>query len=235
MRYWIVTILTGVALGMVTMLTPLGGYLGMTSGGSGGAEKIEDVSRAELLKKIEAMRIDAVRLVSDGRDEEAFQILLKLIDINHYDQFGYVQLARTLETSGEEKFLSTLKKAALAIPAMEMDRTLAAVYFYANKAEPAKKHIDTFMKQSPDDLAGLFYKGAIARLSGDNAEAVKALTSVIGREKTYYFAYLELNLAYEKMGDTAMAGKMMDLALKNSPANSKDGICHGLPPVEKKA
>jgi len=231
MRYWIITILTGVALGMATMLTPLGGYLGMTGGS---AEKIEDISRAELLKKIEAMRIDAVRMVSDGRDEEAFQILLKLIDINHYDQFGYVQLARTLETSGEEKFLSTLNKAAVAIPAMEMDRTLAAVYFYANKAEPAKKHIDAFMKKSPDDLAGLFYKGAIARLSGDNAQAVKALTAVIGREKTYYFAYLELNLAYEKMGDAAMAGKMMDLALKNSPANSKDGICHGLPPINEK-
>lgn len=231
MRYWIVTILTGVALGVVTMLTPLGGYLGMTSGGG---EKIEDISRAELLKKIETMRIDAVRMISEGRDEEAFQILLKLIDINHYDQFGYVQLARSLETMGEEKFLPTLTKATTAIPALEIDRTLAAVYFHANKAQPAKKHIDAFVKKSPDDLAGLFYKGAIARLSGDNAEAIKALTAVIGREKTYYFAYLELNLAYEKMGDTVMAGKMMDLALKNSPANSKDGICHGLPPVNEK-
>jgi tetratricopeptide (TPR) repeat protein len=232
MRYWIITIITGVALGMVTMLTPLGGYLGMTRDGG---EKIEDISRAELLKKIEGMRIDAVRMVSDGRDVEAFQVLLKLIDINHYDQFGYVQLARTLETAGEEKFLSTFNKTVNAIPAIEIDRTLAAVYFYANKADPAKKHIDAFVKKSPNDLAGLFYKGAIARLSGDNAQAIKDLTAVIGREKTYYFAYLELNLAYEKMGDNVMAGKMMDLALKNSPANSKDGICHGLPPIGKKA
>lgn len=231
MRYWITTILTGVALGMVTLLTPVGGYLGLTSGGG---EKIEDISRAELLKKIERMRIDAVRMVSEERDEEAFQILLKLIDINHYDQFPYVQLARSLEASGDEKFLVTLKKAATAIPAVDMDRTLASVYFHANKAELAKKHIDAFLKKSPDDLAGMFYKGAIARLSGENAEAVKLLTSVIGREKTYYFAYLELQMAYEKMGDNAMAGKMMELALKNSPANNKDGICHGLPPINEK-
>lgn len=231
MRYWITTILTGAALGVVTLLTPVGGYLGLTGGGE---KIIEEISRAELLKKIERMRIDAVRMVSEGRDEEAFQILLKLIDINHYDQFPYVQLARSLEALGEEKFLDALKKAASTIPAVDMDRTMAAVYFHANKAEQARKHIDTFLKKSPDDLAGTFYKGAIARLSGDNAEAVKSLTSVIGREKTYYFAYLELQLAYEKLGDNVMAGKMMELALKNSPANNKDGICHGLPPAEKK-
>ena len=230
MRYWIITILTGAALGVATIFTPLGGYLGMTGGG----EKIEDISRAELLKKIERMRIDAVRMVSEGRDEEAFQILLKLIDINHYDQFPYVQLARSLDVSGEDKFLATLKKAASAIPAVEMDRTLAFVYFHSNKAEPAKKHIDAFLEKSPDDLAGMFAKGSISRLSGDNAEAVKILTSVIGREKTYYFAYLELQMAYEKMGDNAMAGKMMELALKNSPANNKDGICHGIPSINEK-
>ncbi|MBF0635443.1 MAG: hypothetical protein HQK85_12385, partial [Nitrospinae bacterium] len=163
------------------------------------------------------------------------QILLKLVDINHYDQFPYVQLARALEAMTEEKFLPTLTKAASTLPALEMDRTLAAVYFHANKAESAKKHIDAFLKTKPDDLAGLFYKGSIARLSGDNAEAVKILTGVIGREKTYYFAYLELNLAYEKLGDEANAGKMMELALKNSPSNNKEGICHGLPsPDEKK-
>lgn len=230
MRYWIITVLTGVTLGMATLLTPIGGYLGMTGVG----DKIEDVSRAELLKKIETMRIDAVRMISEGRDEEAFHILLKLVDINHYDQFPYVQLARSFAAMNEEKFLPTLAKAASALPALEMDRTLAAVYFHANKAELASKYIDAFLKAKPDDLAGLFYKGSIARLSGDSAEAVKILTNVIGREKTYYFAYLELNLAYEKLGDSANAAKMMELALKNSPANSKDGICHGLPPVDGK-
>jgi tetratricopeptide (TPR) repeat protein len=232
MSYWAKTIFAGMAIGAILLLTPLGGYLRTTEDID--LSKLEEFSRDELLKKIERMRIDAVRLISDGRYEEAFQVLLKLIDINHYDQFPYVQMSRTIENLGEPTFLDYFRKANNNFPAVETDRTLAAIYFHSNRDREAKKHIDQFLMAKPDDLAGTFYKGAIARLSGDSFGAIQILESVIKREKTYYFAYLELQQAYENMGNEEMANKMMELALKNSPANNKDGICHGLPPAEDK-
>lgn len=218
----------------------LGAIVAFFSAGSGDDEQatlaeIDGGPTADqLVKEIDKLRIDGIRFISEGKHGEAVDVFLRLVDINHHDPFAYQRMAGMMAELGHEKFEKILHERIKGKPiALDLNRILGAVYFHANKPEPATRYIEAFLVERPNDLCATYYKGALARKSGDNNNAVQLLTYVINEEETYYYAYLELQQAYDEMGQTDLANKMLGLALKNSPKN-KDGICCGLPNKSKK-
>ncbi len=227
-KYVIAIAITCVALGLLIVFIP------QPSGTSVDEINLDNFSRAELAKRMETSRIDTVRYIADKRYEEAMMMIIWLIDLNHHDQFSYSQMARIFNSIGEESFLGVFSRAVKKspIPVLDTDRSLGAVYFIAGKNEKAQTHINRFLKENPNDLAATFYLGSIKRVAGDYDSAIPLLNSVIEREETYYFAYIELQTAYESMGNKEMSAKMAELALEKSLLG--DGaICHGLPDEKK--
>ncbi len=226
MRYWIVVFVAGIAIGGLTSLMP-GGLLDQR--GDRDVADLEQLSTKKLLKKIDGKKIESIRLASEQRYAEAIDTLLYLIDINHYDQFNYVQLGRIAKEIGTDRFEELLAMTEQDRPVYDIDRIRGAVYLQTNQLKKAERYIERFLAKSDKDLAATFYKGAILRKAGRNEEAKELLSSVIKREKTYFFAYMELQELYETIGDTAMSQKMIDLATQYNPANQNNGICHGIP------
>ena len=229
MKQFLLTVIAGAALGAAFAFLPMGG-----SGSPDSAIVSEkQKTRADLLKELDKLRIDGIRYISDGNNSQAVDVFVRLIDINPHDPFAYQRLAGLMVEVGQEDFERLLRSRTQGKPiSLDIDRILGAVYFYAKKPNLADEHITRFLKERPNDLCATYYKGALARKMGDNRSAIELLTSVIEREKTYYYAYLELQQAYDEIGETDMANKMLGLALKNSPAN-KDGICCGVPDDKK--
>ncbi len=229
MRHWFLIFIGCALLGAVTFYLP--GIV--KNANEEPTETLESMSREALHKKIEKMRLQAIRLASDGRYDEAFPLFLKLIDINQHDQFSYVQLSKVMRDLGEERFLEMLDKSAEQPIAFDIDRTKGAVYYQFGDNVKAKKHLNLYLALAPNDLASKYYLGAIALREGELDRAELLLTDVIEREKTYYFAYLDLLDLYERRGNKELTEKYLKLALKYNPANSKEGVCCGLPLTEE--
>jgi tetratricopeptide (TPR) repeat protein len=225
MRYSVILVCIGLLIGSLTIFLP-GGLLERQD--EDDLANLEQLSREEVMKKIDAQRVEAVRLASDKHYPEAVSILLHLIDINHYDQFDYTQLARIAKDLGNDGFEQLLAAEEKSRPIYDSDRIRGAVYYQSDQLPLAERAINTFLDHYPDDLAATFYKGAILRKTNRLKEALALLTSVIEREKTYFFAYLELLELYEATGDKVMAQRMLDLATENNPSNNKNAICHGV-------
>ena len=161
------------------------------------------------------------------------KLFLHLVDINHHDQFSYVQLARVLRDVGDVRFANLFAETDGRPIIYDIDRIKGAVYFQVGDLSKAKEHLNRLLADFPHDLAATYYQGAIAMQEGDLDKAEQLLTEVIEREKSYFFAYTELLDLYEKRGDKEKAETYFKLAWKYNPANNIEGICCGLPLTEK--
>jgi tetratricopeptide (TPR) repeat protein len=230
MRNWLLPIVAGLIIGAISVFAPA--LLNETDD-LAGMEDLAVLSREEAHKKIETKRIEAVRLASDQRYNEAISIFLYLIDINHHDHFAYVQLARVLRDIGDDAFFALLDDTNNPGLVYDLDRIKGAVYYQVGDIERSSQYIDRFIERHPGDLAATFYKGSLARKEGRFDEAERLLTDVVTREPSYFFAYLELIDLYEEKGDEVKAKQANTLAWKFNPANNKEGVCCGLPLTEK--
>ncbi|MBF0171111.1 MAG: hypothetical protein HQK87_08495 [Nitrospinae bacterium] len=230
MRTWIIPIVAGTLLGLASVFLPLpwGHDQADVS-----VRELQTLGKAELHKKIEGMRLQAVRLSSDGLYRESMDLFLSLIDMNHHDQFSYIQMARIYRDGGEELFDGLLDESGARSFIYDLDRIRGAVYYQVGELPKAKEAMGRFLVQKPGDLAATFYLGAIAKKEGASDVAERYLLEVVKREKSYFYAYLELLDLYEKRGDSAMSDKYFKLAWEYNPANNKEGVCCGLPLTEE--
>ncbi|MBI5815292.1 MAG: tetratricopeptide repeat protein [Nitrospinae bacterium] len=230
MKLWITMAVAGALLGAVAGLEPWNRFGG---GDAAPIPGLTSTTRAEQLKELERLRIEGIRLVTEKKYREAVAVFLKLNYVNHHDPFSYQQLAMVVARAGADEAEKLVKKEMSPRPnAADTERILGGMFFYAKADDRAVKHLDVYLAANPDDPAAMYYTGAITRKKGDNKEAIRVLSKVVEKEPGHYYAYVELQQAYEAMGNDAQAAKMLGLALKNSPSN-KEGVCCGLPPDKK--
>ncbi len=226
--WWGGVVLIGSALGFLSVFIPPSRHDVPPPG-------LTETTRKEQLKELERLRLQGIREAADGEHEKGIETFLRLQYVNPHDPFAAQRMAAMMEEMGEEAFVPLFDTAMQGRPDKEnRDRTLAAVYFQAGEDQKSKALAETYLAVHPDDIASLYLVGAVARQAGDNEKAVAILTRVIENQPGHYYAYLELQNAYDALGDAREANRMLGLALENSPAK-RDGICCGLPPDPKAA
>jgi len=217
----------GVALGVVTGLEPWKSPPPPPG--------LMSATRADQLKELERLRIYGIKLATEKKYTEAVSIFLRLNYVNEHDPFAYQQLASLISGAGAVVVEKLVADGMASRPnAADADKIMGGVYYYAGKSDEAMVKVERYLAANPGDLNATFFKGAVVRKRGDNTGAIELLKKVVEKEPTHYYAYIELQQAYETMGDKNMATRMLGLALKNSPA-SKEGVCCGLPPDKKAA
>ncbi|MBF0170741.1 MAG: hypothetical protein HQK87_06605 [Nitrospinae bacterium] len=219
----LVIVAVGALLGALSVLLPPAQPHGPPPG-------LTETTRGEQLKELERLRLQGIREAAAGEREKAMTTFLRLQYVNPHDPFFAQRMAALLAEMGEAPFVALLDRKLADRPDNESrDRILAAVYFQAGLDAKGGALADRFHAAHPDDVAAQFLAGAFARRAGDNKRAVAILTKVITAHPEHYYAYLELQNAYEALGDMRSANLMLGLALENSPGQ-KDGICCGIPP-----
>lgn len=228
-RYWLLVAGAGGVLGVVSVVAPFGGGDEPTPAG------LTETTRVEQLKELERLRLQGIREATAGEYDKGIATFLRLAYVNPHDPFAFQRMGAVMEEMGEERFVASLTAAYAGRPDGDtMERTLAAVALAVGKNEAAARRAKRRLSDHPDDVAAQYLLGAALRRRGDAAGALPPLTAVVAAAPTHYYAYLELQQAYEALGDEGMANKMLGLALNNSPAN-REGVCCGLPPDPKAA
>lgn len=228
MKYWLGVAAMGLLIGAGAALAP------MIGGSREPPPAAPDQAQAAAMEKMQELRYLGARHLAEGRLPEAVGALLQLCDLNHYDLYSYQRLGAALSEMGREKFDAALAeriRGKWIAPREAMTR--AAAYYHAAMVDEASETLEGFLAAHPDDLPALYYRGAIARQRGDMGAAEATLKTVVEREPTYYYAYLELQKIYNASGRAAEADQMATLALKHSPASSGKGVCCGMSKKEE--
>ncbi|MBI4666900.1 MAG: hypothetical protein HY751_10895 [Nitrospinae bacterium] len=192
---------------------------------------LESQTRAEQLKELEKLRIEGIRLASDKKYGDAIAVFLRLNYVNPHDQFPYQQMAEVFKGAGEKEFTSLMQTQIAGRPnAKDLDRALGGVYHIAGREDLAEAALEEYLTKNPGDVSASYFLGAVKNRLGDRKGAIGILSGVIEKEPTHYYAYVELQGAYEAEGDAIMSAKMLGMALKYNPANNKEGVCCGLLP-----